>query len=166
MEAIVMDADGRFWLQVDGELRPLPKPSSRLRIHHAPEREHAVTKSAPAGPAQPTLRAAFNALGRRPPSAAEECRKLAERHKREGAEIRAALRRPSRRPAWRPPVLHASPTSSPRPREGGARMVAASGRDGTGERDDGSGGDSDGGGGGSSEPSGPRSHAPFAGGVR
>jgi hypothetical protein len=85
-------------------------------------------------------------------------RELHERHKREDAVIRKVLRRAraAHRRAWRPAAV----------REGGARMVAASGRDGTGERDDGSGGDSDGDGGGSSEPSGPRSHAPFLGGVR
>jgi len=49
------------------------------------------------------------------------------------------LRAPRRRP---PAVTHSRPTSIPRPREGGARMVAASGRSERGPpSDDGSGGD-------------------------
>jgi hypothetical protein len=51
--------------------------------------------------------------------------------------------KPARRraPAWRPAVAYAVPTLAPRPRERGARVVAASGRDGDGGRDDGGGGD-------------------------
>jgi hypothetical protein len=60
-----------------------------------------------------------------------------------------------RAPAWRPAVVHIAPRSTPRPRERGARMVAASGRDGTGERDDGSGGDSGAGAGGGGDGPGP-----------
>jgi hypothetical protein len=58
-----------------------------------------------------------------------------------------------RRPAWRPPVAHGCPSSTPRPRERGARKVG--GRDGAQKRDDGSGdGDGDGdGGGGDGSPS-------------
>jgi hypothetical protein len=80
---------------------------------------------------------------------------LHERHKREGATIQKVLRlaRAARRPVSRPAVTHDRPSST-RQREGGARMAIASGRDGTGERDDGS-GDGDGGGG-SSEPPPPR----------
>jgi len=66
-----------------------------------------------------------------------------------------------RRPVWRPAVRHVYPSSTPRPRERGARMVAASGRDGTGARDDGGGGG--GGDGGDGPPPPPRSRAPFAG---
>ena len=93
--------------------------------------------------AAPPRRAAARAG---PPSAFHQLRELSERHKREDADIREALRRvrAARRPVWRPPVVHACPTSTPRPRERGARVVAARGRDG-GARDDG-GGDSDGGG--------------------
>jgi hypothetical protein len=53
---------------------------------------------------------------------------------------------------WRPPVVHDRSISTPRSREGGARMVAAGGRDGTAERDDGGGSDGDGGGGGEPPP--------------
>jgi len=69
-----------------------------------------------------------------PTSSFQQLRELTERHMREDA----ALRR-----AWRPPVLHACPTSTPRPREGGARVLVASGRDGSEGRDDGDGGGSD-----------------------
>jgi hypothetical protein len=83
-------------------------------------------------------------------------------------EARAAKTKRQRRPRaeWRPRVRMPPPTSSRhcRERRRAAPHVNGGGRDGTGERDDGSGsGDSDGGGG---EPPGPRSHAPFAGGVR
>jgi hypothetical protein len=54
------------------------------------------------------------------------------------AQLREARRRAPARP---PAIVHAVPASSPRPREGGARMVAAGGRDGNGDRDDGSGDD-------------------------
>src|SRR5262249_41895396 len=54
---------------------------------------------------------------------------------------------PPRSGARRPPVPRPIVHAMPRPREGGARMVAASGRDGDGARDNGS-GDSDGDGGG------------------
>jgi hypothetical protein len=93
------------------------------------------------------LQRAFDNLRSGPPSAFQQLRELHEQHKREDVVIRAVLRlaRAARRRAWRPPVVHACPASTPRPREGGARMVAASGRDGTAERDDG-GGKSDGGG--------------------
>ena len=46
----------------------------------------------------------------------------------------------------RPAVRHVLAISTPRPREGGARVVVAAGRDGNGERDDGGGDDGDGGG--------------------
>jgi len=76
-----------------------------------------------------------------PQRAAQLARELYERHRRENATIRKVLRlaRAARRRAWRPAVVHACPTSTPRPRERGARRVAASGRDGIGKRDDGSG---------------------------
>jgi len=113
--------------------------------------------------AAPPRRAAVRAG---PPSAFQQSRELHERHKREDADIRMALRRvrAARRPVRRP-LVHDRPSSTARPREGGARMVAAAGRDGTAERDDGGGGDSgdDGGGG---EPPPPRSRAPFFGGAR
>ena len=120
------------------------------------QKPRVVTASGHAGAAD--IRAAVRAG---PASSFKRLRELSERHKREDADIRAAVRRAraarravQRRPAWRP-------------REGGARMVAASGRDGSGKRDDGSGdGDSDGDGGGGGEPPGPRTHAPFSGGVR
>jgi hypothetical protein len=57
--------------------------------------------------------------------------------------------RAARRSALRPPLAHSCPSSTPRPRERGARTVAASGRDGTAGRDDGGGSDDSGGGGGS-----------------
>jgi hypothetical protein len=64
------------------------------------------------------------------------------------AQLREARRRAPARP---PAIVHAVPASSPRPRERGARMVAAPcGRDGTAGRDDGGGGEGDSGGG--SEP--------------
>jgi len=97
----------------------------------------------PAPPSRAAVRAG-------PPSVAQQARELHARHKREDVVLRKVLRlaRAARRRAWRPPVLHACPTSTPRPREGGARMVAASGRDGSGKRDDGGGsGDPEGGGG-------------------
>jgi len=116
----------------------------------------------------PERQRAFDVLRAGPPSSFEQLRELAERHRREDADIREALRRvrAARRPVWRPPVVHACPTSTPRPRERGACMVVASGRDGTAGRDDG-GGDSDGGG--SSDPPpphlkseyGPRAEAQF-----
>ena len=96
--------------------------------------------------AAPPRRAAVVRAG--PPSAFQQLREWSERHRREAADIRAALRRvraARRRPVSRPPVPHACPASTPRPREGGARMVAARGRGGM-KRDDGS-SDSDGGGG-------------------
>ena len=68
--------------------------------------------------------------------------------KRLVAQLREARRRAPARP---PAIVHAVPASSPRPREGGARMVAVGGRDGNGERDDGGGG-GDGDSGGGSEP--------------
>ena len=110
----------------------------------APPRHEAVR----AGPPR------LEAVRAGPPSAFKQLRELSERHKREDADIRAVLRRAraARRPAWRPPVAHNRPNSTPRPREGGARMAAASGRDGTGERDDGSGGDGDGDGDGGGDP--------------
>ena len=115
---------------------------------------------------------AFDNLRSGPPSAFKQLRELSERHRREAAEIRAALRRARAacRRAYRPPVLHACPTSTPRPREGGARMVAVGGRDGDGARDDGGGSsDPDGGGGDSSRlitvaPS-DRNRQPLAGGA-
>jgi len=81
---------------------------------------------------------------------------------RAGPDLRAAKRRLKRylvARIRRPAIAHSRPTahrdpssSAPRPREGGARMVAASGRHGTG-RDDGGGGDGDGdGNGGGGEP--------------
>jgi hypothetical protein len=58
-----------------------------------------------------------------------------------------------RPPVQRAAVIQRRPISTPRPREGGARVVG-SGRDGNGERDDGSGsGDGDGNGGGGEPPS-------------
>src|SRR5262249_25639961 len=104
----------------------------------------------------PERQRAFDAVRAGPPSAFAQLRALSERHKREDADIRAVLRRAraARRPAWRPPVAHGCPSSTPRPREGGARMVAASGRDGSGGRDDGGGSD-DGGGGNGDGPSPP-----------
>jgi len=61
-------------------------------------------------------------------------------------KVASVVRAPPRRcaPAGPPTVVHAVPASTPRPRERGARVVAASGRDGSGERDDGSGGNDDG----------------------
>jgi hypothetical protein len=51
------------------------------------------------------------------------------------------------------PTAHRDPSSSgPRLHAAPAQVVAAAGRDGNGERDDGSGGDSDSGGGGGGEP--------------
>jgi hypothetical protein len=105
-----------------------------------------------AGPPQPTsVRAG-------PASSFHELRELTERHMRENADIRAALRRVraarrpvQRRPTWRPPVPHARPSLSPRPRE---RRAAPHGRDG-GARDDGSGSDGGGGGDGPSPPPSP-----------
>jgi hypothetical protein len=101
-----------------------------------------------------------------PPSAFAQLRALHERHRREDAVIREVLRRAraARRPAWRPPVLDACPASTPRPRERGARVVAASGRDGTG-KDDGSGGGDDDGGGGSDPPPPPSPAYDIAGGA-
>jgi len=49
--------------------------------------------------------------------------------------------RRARAPAWRPRIVHATPASTPRPRE---HRAAPRGRDGT-ERDDGSGSDDGGG---------------------
>jgi len=107
----------------------------------------------------PERQRAFDALRAGPPSPFQQLRELTAEHMHQDADIRAALRRAraARRPAWRPPVVHVCPAS--RPREGGARMVAASGRAGRSERgppgndDDGGGGSSDGDGGGSgSEP--------------
>jgi len=49
-------------------------------------------------------------------------------------------------------IMRVMPKSTPRPRESGARMIVASGRDRSGERDDGSGSDGDGGGSGSDPP--------------
>jgi hypothetical protein len=90
-------------------------------------------------------RRAFDNLRSGPPSAFKQLRELSERHMREDADIRAALRRP----AWRPPVPRACPASTPRPRE---HRAAPRGRDGV-ERDDGGGsGDPDGGGGGEPPP--------------
>ena len=60
-----------------------------------------------------------------------------------------------RRRSCRPVLRHAHTSSSPRPREGGARVVAATGRDGSGERDDGGGDSADGG----SDPPSPPSPA-------
>jgi hypothetical protein len=91
-----------------------------------------------------------------PASAAQLSRELHKRHRREGAVARKVLRlarAARRRRAWRPPIVHGCPISTPRPRERGARMVAASGRNGDGARDDGGGpADSDGGGAGSDPP--------------
>jgi hypothetical protein len=106
-------------------------------------------------------------LGARPPSAFEQLRTLTERHAR-GADQVAAARRAARcaaqrRLAYRPEVPHARPISTSRPREGGARVVVASGRDGTQKRDDGSGSGSNGGGGdgdgGGSDPASPPSRS-------
>ena len=113
-----------------------------------PSHPRAVT---PLGDRVPPQRA-FDNLPSGPPSMVQQARELHERHKREGAVIREVLR------AWRPAVTHDRPSSTRRQREGGARVVAASGRDGSGERDDGSGSDGDGGGGGSDPP--PPSFAP------
>ena len=111
-----------------------------------PSHPRAVT---PLGDRVPPQRA-FDNLPSGPPSMVQQARELHERHKREGAVIREVLR------AWRPAVTHDRPSSTRRQREGGARMVAASGRDGTGERDDGSGGDDGDGGDGGGEPAPPR----------
>jgi N6-adenosine-specific RNA methylase IME4 len=99
-------------------------------------------------------RHAFDALRGSPPSSLKQFTASL----RANGDIRAALRRAraARRPAWRPPVLHPCPASTPRRRERGACVVAESGRDGSGERDDG-GGDSDDGEGGGSDPPPPRS---------
>src|SRR5262249_1252930 len=108
-----------------------------------PQHPRAVT---PLGDRQVPARRAFDNLRSGPPSAFDQLRELNKQHRREGAVIRAVLRR------WRPPVTHDRPSSTPRPREGGARMVAASGRDGSGERDDGSGDGGNAGGGGGEPP--------------
>jgi hypothetical protein len=100
-----------------------------------------------------------------PLSASAIARELHERHKREGRAIRKVLARAARRRAWRPAVVYAAPTSTRRQREQGHHVVAASGRDGTAERDDGSGSDGGDGGGGGVEPPGPRSGTLFAGGA-
>jgi len=112
-----------------------PHPHAVSAVSAGPPPPRACT---PLGDKVPPQRA-FDAVRAGPPSSFQQLCELAERHKREDADIRAALRRAraARRPAWRPPVLYA------RPREGGARMVVASGRDGSGEREDGS-GDGDG----------------------
>lgn len=104
------------------------------------QKPRVVTAHGHAGAAD--IRAAVRAG---PPSAAQQCRELHERHKRENRVIRKVLRlaRAARRRAWRPPVVHACPTSSPRPREGGARMLA-SGRSERGPPGDDGGGDGDG----------------------
>ena len=139
-----------FFRLVDGQYiaQPLPRVVTAVSagglahpraVCAGPSPPHAVT---PLGDKVPPRPAAISAG---PPSAFAQLRELHERHKREGAVIRAVLRRVwQRRTAWRPPVRYACPASTPRPREGGARMVAS--RHGTG-KDDGSGGDDDGGGG-------------------
>jgi len=141
-----------------GEPQGPPRPQA---VCAGPSQPRAVT---PLGDKVPPRREAVRAG---PPSGFAQLRELHERHKREDAVIRKVLRRAraARRAAWRPRVVHGRPAST-RPREGGARVVMASGRDGTGQRDDGS-GDSDGDGGGGGEPPPQhRSHAPFSGSVR
>jgi hypothetical protein len=113
--------------------------------------------------AAPPSRAAVRAG---PPSAVQQARELYERQRREDAVMRKVLRlaRAARRRAWRPPLVHGRPTSSPRARAARVQLVAIGGRDGTGERDDGSGGDDDSGGG-SDPPSLPSPAHDIAGGA-
>jgi len=102
-----------------------------------------------------------------PTSSLHQLRELAERHAR-GDDIRwrvpprraPAKRQPIARirPPRRPAIAHSRPTahrnpssSAPRLRAAPVQLVAVGGRDGNGERDDGS-GDGDGNGGGGGEP--------------
>jgi hypothetical protein len=75
-------------------------------------------------------------------------------------EARAAKTKHQRRAPAKRPIVRVMATSMPRPRprEGGARVGAVGGRDGTGQRDDGGGdGGSDGGGDGPPPPFAPAS---------
>jgi hypothetical protein len=108
-----------------------------------------------------------------PTSSLHQLRELAERHargddirwrvppRRAGADLRTPKRRPVRiREPRRPAIAHSRPTarrdpgsSAPRLHAAPVQVVAIGGRDGNGERDDGSGsGDYDGGCGGGSDP--------------
>jgi hypothetical protein len=151
-----IEANKRAGVDRDAELRAA---FERLRGGGAPH-PRAVGAGGPPHPRVVTPlgdkvppRRAFDNLRSGPPSAFKQLRELSERHMREDADIRAALRRAraARRAPWRPPVARSCPSSTARPREGGARVVAVGGRDGDGTRDDGSGG-GDGNGGGSDPP--------------